>query len=105
MAIPRPSKPSAVWRDLKNFLAGEQRYKYLFGALAIVMPALLIAGFYVDSRVEPPKPTMYFLPSWPADRSDAEIIALQKIDQKKLEARRAAKQQEFQRVADRLGIK
>lgn len=104
MALPRPSKPSALWRDLKNFLAGEHRHKVLFGALAILMPTLLVAGFYVDSKEEPPKPQMYFLPSWPADRSDAEIIALQKVDQAKKDARREAKRQEYQRLADQLGI-
>ena len=69
------------------------------------MPALLIAGFYVDSRRDPPKPEMYFIPSWPTTRTDAEIIAQQKIDQKKKEARLEAKRQEYQRLADQLGIK
>lgn len=104
MAIPRPSKPSVLLRDLRAFLRGEQRYKLLFGLLSLLMPALLIAGFYVDSRRDPPKREMYFLPSWPADRPDAEIIAQQKIDQKKKEAAQEAKRQEYQRLADKLGI-
>lgn len=105
MAIPRPSKPSVVWRDFLAFMDGGHRHKILFAGLSILMPALLIAGFYVDSRRDPPKPQMYFIPSWPATRTDAEIIALQKIDQKKLEERREAKRQEYKRVADQLGIK
>ncbi|AGH49945.1 MULTISPECIES: hypothetical protein [Sphingomonadales] len=105
MAIPRPSKPSAVWRDLRAFMAGNQRHKLLIGLISVLIPALLVAGFYVDSRVDPPKPQMYFIPSWPATRSDAEIIAQQKIDQKKLDAKREAKRQEYRRLADQLGIK
>ena len=105
MAIPRPSKPSVVLRDLRAFLKGDQRHKLLFALLAILMPALLVAGFYVDSRRDPPKHEMYFIASWPANRSDAEIVAQQKIDQKKLEERREAKRQEYRRLADQLGIK
>lgn len=104
MAIPRPSKPSALLRDLRAFLGGEHRHRLLFGFLSLLMPALLIAGFYVDSRRDPPKPEMYFIPSWPADRSDAQIIAQQKIDQKKKDAEREAKRQEYRRLADKLGI-
>jgi len=104
MAIPRPSKPSALLRDLRAFLQGEHRHKLLFGALSILMPALLIAGFYVDSRRDPPKHEMYFIASWPANRTDAEIIAQQKIDQKKKEAAQEAKRQEYRRLADQLGI-
>lgn len=104
MAIPRPSRPAVVWRDLKNFLAGRQRHQLLFAALSVMIPALLIAGFYVDSHVEPPKPEMMFLPSWPATRSDAEIIAQQKIDQKKREAAQAEKRRQFQQLEKRLGI-
>ncbi|SNS57011.1 hypothetical protein SAMN06295912_10975 [Sphingomonas laterariae] len=105
MAIPRPSKPSVVWRDFRAFLGGEQRHKLLIAMVSVLMPALLVAGFYVDSKRDTPKPQMYFIASWPADRSDAEIVAQQKIDQKALDAKREAKRQEYRRLADQLGIK
>ena len=47
---------------------------------------------------------MYFLPSWPADRTDAEIVALQKVDQAKKEKRDAEKRASYQRLAKQLGI-
>jgi hypothetical protein len=102
--LPRPSGPRALLADLKNFLRTRQRHQLLFAVISVVIPALLIAGFYHDSYVEPPKPEMYFLPSWPADRSDAEIVALQKIDQAKKEKRQAETRAAYQRLAKRLNI-
>lgn len=105
MAVfPRPRSPRALIADLKAFVHGDQRHKLLFGFLSLLLPALLIAGFYVDSHVEPPPPEMTFIPSWPATRSDAEIIAQQKIDQKQRHARQAERRAEYQRLADQLGI-
>lgn len=105
MAVfPRPASPRALLADLRLFFATRQRHQLVIGAISVAMPALIIAGFYHDSKTEPPKPTMYFLPSWPADRSDAEIIALQKIDQAKREKRQADKRAEYQRLAKQMGI-
>ena len=105
MAVfPRPRGPRTLLADLKAFAQGDQRHKLLFGALSLALPALLIAGFAHDAHVEPPPPEMTFLPSWPATRSDAEIIAQNKADQKKLDARKAAKRAEYQRLAKQLGI-
>lgn len=104
MPFPRPSSPRAAWRDFKAFLSGQERHKLVFGALAIAMPVLIVAGFYVDSRVEGPGPQLIYVQSWPADRSDEEIKAQQKIDQARLDAAREKRRQEYQRLADQLGI-
>jgi hypothetical protein len=102
--LPRPSSPRALLADLKTFLATRQRHQLLIAAVSIAMPVLIVAGFYHDSHVEPPPKEMYFLPSWPADRSDAEIIAQQKIDQKIKEQKDAEKRAGYRRLADKLGI-
>jgi len=105
MAVfPRPASPRALIADLKAFFATRQRHQLLIGAVSVAMPALIVLGFYHDSHVEPPKEEMYFLPSWPADRSDAEIIAQQKIDQKIKEKRQAEQRAGYQRLAKQLGI-
>lgn len=102
--FPRPSSPAAVWRDLRSFFATRQRHQLVFGALALAIPALIIAGFYHDSKFGPPPQQMYFVESWPADRSDAEIVARQKIDaaakRKAMAERRAA----YQRLAKSMNI-
>ncbi len=104
-ALPKPSGPRAVWRDFKAFLDTEQRYRYVGIGLAIFMPALTLAGFYVDSKKDPPKPEIIYAQSWSADRTDAEIIKQNIADQKKLDARRAERQRQFKKLADDLGIK
>ena len=102
--LPRPASPRALLADIRLFLASRQRHQLLIGAVSVLMPALIVFGFYHDSHVEPPPPQMYFLPSWPADRSDAEIIALQKVDQLRKEKRDAEKRASYQRLAKQLGI-
>ncbi len=108
MAVPRPARPTALWQDLRAFLATRQRHQWLIGAVSIAIPALFVAGFYQDSKIMPPdsNPVVY-VQSWPADRSDAEIIAQQKIDQAKKDAALEARRQQWKRLddkLDRLGI-
>ena len=110
MAVfPRPASPRALIQDLRLFLATRQRHQLLIAMLSVAIPGLIVAGFYHDAQVEPPKPEMYFIPSWPATRSDAEIIAQQKIDAvikaRRLEAEareRAQNQAAFKKIQDRL---
>jgi hypothetical protein len=103
-AFPKPSGPRALWHDLRAFLNDKHRYRWIGIGLAVVMPALMLAGFYVDSRRDPPKPQIIYAQSWAADRSDAEIIKQNLEDQKNLDARRAERQRQFKRLADGLGI-
>ncbi|WP_093315882.1 hypothetical protein [Sphingomonas jatrophae] len=102
--LPRPSSPRAVWRDIRAFLATGNRHKLLFGTLSVAIPTLLMLGFLHDSKIEKPKPEMWFVPSWPADRPDSVIIAQQKIDQAKKDKMLAEKRASYQRLAKRLGI-
>ena len=105
MAVfPRPASPRAVWTDLKAFLQGQDRIKLLFALLSILMPMLIVTGFYLDSRTDPPKAQIYYIQSWPATRTDAEIEKQNIADQKILDAARKAKRAEYQRLADKLGI-
>ncbi|HWL47057.1 MAG TPA: hypothetical protein VNQ31_05005 [Sphingomonadaceae bacterium] len=105
MAIfPRPATPKALWQDVRAFVAQRQRHELVFGVLSVAITAAIVFAFYVDSRVKPPPPEPVFVQSWPESRSDAEIIAQQKIDQARRDAKAAKRQAAFQRLADRLGI-
>lgn len=116
MAIfPRPVAPLRAIRDLRLFLVSRQKHELIFGFLSIAITTLLIAGFYVDSRVEKPwKRDIQYVESWPLDRSLEQIRAQQKIDmeQKKLrdaelEKRRQERMRQFQKVdrqLDALGL-
>ncbi len=103
--------PLTALRDLRLFLHQREKHELWFGALALVLTTLLLAGFMVDSRVEqPPKlPEVIFVKSWPLSRTDQEIIAQQKLDMIENEKQAAAfrkaqleRQRQFQRVDDGL---
>ncbi len=105
MALPRPSSPRAAWADLRAFFSGPQRHKLLFAILAVLMPAIIVFGFIVDGRTNIlPGRSILYIQSWPADRSDSEIIAQQKIDQKKREAAALERQRSYQRLEKQLGM-
>jgi hypothetical protein len=108
MALPRPSSPRAVWADLRAF-AGERRAHHWVAALvAIAMPIALIILFLTDGRTNiAPGEQIIYVASWPADRTDEQIKAEQKIDQAKREAAQKERQAQFKRLdekLDRLGI-
>lgn len=105
MAVfPRPSSPRAAWADLKALLHQQERHKFYIALVSIMMPALIVLGLYLDSRTDPPKPTITYITSFPPDRTDAQIEKQNIADQKILDAKREAKRLEYQRLADKLGI-
>jgi len=106
MAVfPRPSSPRRVIADLKAFIAtGDRDHRTPIAIISILMPILIVAGFLHDSYMERPAPEMTFIPSWPADRSDAEIVAQQKVDEAARVARVQERQRQFQKVERQLGM-
>jgi len=103
MALPRPSSPTAAWRDLKAFLGQQERHKFVFAAIAILIPVVIVSGFYVDSNIKPEAQIIY-VQSWPADRTDEQIKAQQKIDQAKRDKEVAERRRQYQELEKRLGI-
>ena len=105
MAIfPRPARPRALLADLASFLRGQERHKILFALLSILMPALIVAGFYIDSKTDRRKPDIIYVQNYAPDRTDAQIRRQNMADQKILDAKREAKRREYQKLADQLGI-
>lgn len=111
MAIfPRPVSPRRAINDLRLFLSHRERHELVFAFLAVVLTTLLIAGFYVDSRVEKPwKRDVQYFQNWRADRSDEEIRAQLAIDMEKnakrkaeLEKQRQERMKSFQRLDKKL---
>lgn len=96
--------------DLRFFLSQRQPYELGFLALSIFIVGLLIAGFVHDSHEERPyKREIVYVQQWPLSRTDAEILAQQKIDGVKEarlraeeEKRQKAIQAEFKKLDDRL---
>lgn len=104
--LPRPVSPLSAIRDLRAFLAQREPHQLIFAFLSFFVTAMLILGFYVDSRVEKVwKRDIQYVESWPLSRSDAEIVAQQRIDlakrrerEKVLEARKQERMRQFQKV-------
>ncbi|QJU56731.1 hypothetical protein HL653_02070 [Sphingomonas sp. AP4-R1] len=99
--FPRPAKPKALLADLKGMLAANRRHKLVFGAMAIGMTSLIITGFILEARngVMPGASTIYAA-DWSENRTDAEIVKQQKIDQKEVNAAKAERRRQFQKVDD-----
>src|SRR3546814_4766162 len=75
--------PLRAYRDLRLFLGQRHPHQLLFGFLAIAVTGLIVAGFFHDSHIPTPyKRNIIYVEQWRADRSEAEILAQQKIDMK-----------------------
>lgn len=102
--------PFRAVRDLRLYLARRKRHELWFLLLALAMTAGILFMFFKDSQFEKPyKPNIIYVESWPLTRSDAEIVAQQKIDQAKKEAERAEierkqkrRQAEYKKIDDTL---
>jgi hypothetical protein len=103
MPLPRPASPRALWADIRAFTSERRPHQWVAIALAVAMPVGIIVLFITDGHTNiEPGPTVQFVESWPATRTDAEIIADQKKDQAAREKARKVRQAEFQRLENNL---
>lgn len=101
--FPPISGPRALWADLKLFWSTRTRVQWIAGTLAILMPIGLGFAFWLDGRTNiAPGPTITYVQSWPANRTEAETKA--NIDQvAAARARRMeARQQDFRQADNAL---
>lgn len=101
MGLPKRVSPIGGAGDLRSFLAARTRTDLL-----LLIPAAILTGAFVyalvrDYDIQPEyRPNIIYVQSWPLDRSRAEILAQQKIDQakkKRDDAELARRQKEIQR--------
>lgn len=73
--------PIRAYRDLRFFLSHRQPYELGFFVLAMMVTSLVVAGFVRDSNIPKPyKKNIIYVKQWPLTRTNAEIVAQQKID-------------------------
>lgn len=112
MSVLRYFSVRRAYRDVKRLLLTRRKpYEIWFLLLAMVITIAIIAGFVHDSR-PPPVPyheEIVYVQSWPLNRSEAEILAQQKIDaakkakeQAELDRALKERQQEYQRLGNEL---
>lgn len=103
--FPRPVGPREALRDLAAFLRQRSREQVIGASLALLVTAVIVIEFLVDSKIgtAPPAQIVY-AQSWSANRTDAEIIAEQKKDQAERHAAQVRKKQQFEKLANELGM-
>lgn len=103
--FPKPVGPRAALADLRAFMRQRSREQFIGAALAVLVTMIIIIEFLVDSKINTaPPPQVVYAESWKADRTDAEIIAQQKVDQAKRDAAAKEKQRQFQKLEKELGM-
>jgi hypothetical protein len=91
----RFASPMRAYRDLRAFLAARQRHELWFMIASLTITFIIVVMFFLDSNMAPPyrAPDIIYVQQWPANRTDAEIIAQQKIDGPKEKADKDAQAQ------------
>src|SRR5206468_7256296 len=79
--MPRPASPTAVFRDFLAFVRQREREHVLGAIMAFLVTLIIVIIFLIDPKVNtaPPEQVTY-AEIYPANRTDAEIIADQKKD-------------------------
>lgn len=103
-------QPAGAWADLRYFFGQRRPHQWGFAALAVTVTAVTLWAFWHDSQFKKVyHRDIVYVQQWRADRTDAQIIAQQRIDapieakRKAEEARRLeANRRKFQRVKDKL---
>jgi len=90
--------PTRAYRDLRRYLQTRQRHQLWIMLACLVITWGVVFALIQDSRYEKEyHENIVYFQQWPANRTDAEIIAQQKIDGPK---EQAAKDAEAKRQAD-----
>jgi hypothetical protein len=77
----RRVSPIKAFTDLWGFLRQRRRHEVVFLVLSFSLTWGMFTAFMIDTRiVRPYKRDIVYVQQWRADRTDAEIIAQQKID-------------------------
>jgi len=108
MPLPRPASPRALWADIRDFTSQRAPHQWVALALAVTMPIAIILLFDLDGRTNVmPGPQLIYVESWPANRTDEQIKAEQKIDQAARDKAKKERQEMFKRhdeQLERLGL-
>ncbi len=91
--------------DLFAFMRQRSREQVIGALLALLVTTIIVIEFFIDSKINTaPPPTIVYAESWQANRTDAEIVAQQKVDQAKRDAAAKEKQRQFKELEKQLGM-
>ena len=103
--FPKPSSPRAAFRDLTAFIRHSGREQRIGAALALLITAIIVFIFLIDAKIGvAPTPTPTYVELYPANRTDAEIIAEQKKEMVIKEQGEKEKRRQFQKLEKQFGM-
>ena len=103
--FPKPSRPSEALSDLAAFMRQRSPEQRLAAILSLLVTAIIVIIFFVDSSINTAAPPqIIYVENYRADRTDAEIIAQQKIDEAERQAAAKERQREYQQLENQLGM-
>ena len=103
--FPKPVGPRAAFADLRQFLSHKSREQRIGAALALLVTAIIVIVFFVDAQINTAPPaTIVYVEQWSENRTDAEIIAQQKVDQAAREEALRERQRQFQKLENQFGM-
>jgi hypothetical protein len=97
--------PRAAFRDLAAFMRQRSREQVIGASLALLVTAIIVIEFMVDAKIgTAPPPQVTYVQLYPANRSDADIIADQKKEMAAKEAAQKERQRQFRRLEKKFGM-
>ena len=95
----------ATLKDTRNFLRNRSPEKTIGAVLAMLVTVIIVLLFFIDSnfRTAPP-PQITYVESFDGNRTDEEIIAQQREEQRLIDEANRERQQGYQDLSNRLGI-
>ena len=102
--FPHPSSPRVALRDLFIFIRHREREHVIGASLAVLITTIILIIFLVDPKVNTAPPEQVtWVDIYPANRTDAEIIADQKKDAAARAEFKRKKQESFKKIDKDLG--
>ena len=103
--FPSPSSPRVAFADLRAFMRQRSREQVIGLVMAFLVTIIIVIEFLVDSKINTaPPPRIVYVESYPATRTDAQIIADQNKDKAARDAAELEKQKQFQKLEKQLGF-
>ena len=103
--FPRPSSPLVALRDLAAFMRQRSREQVIGAMLAVLVTSIIVIEFLVDSEINTAPPEQVVeVELYPANRTDADIIADQKKDMADRKAAKLEQQRQFKQLANQFGM-
>ena len=91
MAVLAFLSPRRAFFDLRDFLSRRRPHQFVFATAAVALTGLALLEIAHDSHYVPDyHPNIIYVQQWRADRSEAAILAQQKVDKAADDKRDAA---------------